>query len=74
MRLAEKMDKPSPFDPLFNLRDVSELLNVKRTKIYDLLSAGELSAVKFGRSTMIHRSELKRYLDTARPAVFRKSA
>lgn len=73
MSIAETMENQHhPFDPLYNLRDVSEFLNVKRSKLYTLLADGELSAVKFGRSTMICRSELQRYLSTARPAVFRK--
>jgi excisionase family DNA binding protein len=75
MRVAEMMEmQTQSLDPLLTIRGVSEFLNFKRTKIYELIASGDLIAVKVDRSTRIQRSDLKRYLETARPAVFRKSA
>jgi excisionase family DNA binding protein len=73
MSIVENKKKAAYFDPVFRIHEVCELLNVKRSTIYKLLADQDLSAIKYGRSTMICRSEIERYLATARPAVFKKN-
>ncbi|MGD0184024.1 MAG: helix-turn-helix domain-containing protein [Roseiarcus sp.] len=73
MNIAEAIDREAAFDPLFAITDVCEFLNFKRSKVYELLANGELAAIKLSNSTRIKRSELQRYLNTARPAVIKKS-
>lgn len=60
------------FDPLFNLKEVGKIIRAERSTLYNLMRDGKLNAVKLGGSTLVRRSELDRYLATAKPAEFRK--
>ena len=61
------------FDPLFTLKEVISIIRAERSKIYELLKSGDLHAVKLNGSTLFRKSELDRFLSTAKPATFRKS-
>lgn len=44
-------------------KDLVEVLRVQKTKIYELIEAGEIKAKKLGRSTVVTRSELERFIN-----------
>ena len=53
--------------------EAAEVLGIGRTKIYSLLSSGELPAVRVGRSIRVPAAALQEWLDrqmvpTARPS------
>lgn len=55
---------------LLKIPDVMERLSVGQTKVYELLSSGELRSVKVGRSRRVPSDDLERFiaeLDDARP-------
>lgn len=55
---------------LLKIPEVMERLAVGQTKVYELMSSGELRSVKVGRSRRIPSDELERFiadLDDSRP-------
>jgi len=57
---------------LLKIPDVMERLAVGQTKVYELMSSGELRSVKVGRSRRVPSYELERFvaeLDDSRPNV-----
>lgn len=45
------------------VREVADLLELPRTRTYELIQRGELPAVRIGeRSIRVHRAELERFL------------
>lgn len=48
---------------LLRVEEVAELLDVGRTRVYDLIRSGELQSVKIGGSRRIPPAALQRYLD-----------
>jgi excisionase family DNA binding protein len=55
---------------LLKVPEVLERLAISQTKLYELLSSGELRSVKVGRARRIPSHELERFiaeLDDARP-------
>ena len=55
---------------LLKIPDVMERLSVGQTKVYELMSSGELRSVKVGRSRRVPSDELERFmagLDDTRP-------
>ena len=55
---------------LLKIPDVMERLSVGQTKVYELMSSGELRSVKVGRSRRVASTELDRFiaeLDGERP-------
>jgi excisionase family DNA binding protein len=55
---------------LLKIPDVMERLSVGQTKVYELMSSGELRSVKVGRSRRVPSNDLERFiaeLDDARP-------
>jgi excisionase family DNA binding protein len=69
-----RSEKKEFFDHLFSIKEVCGIIRAERSKLYDLLKSGELTAVKIGGSTLVYKSEIDRFLSTAKPATFRKSA
>jgi len=61
-------------DRLLTIDTVLDRLAVKRTKLYALLGAGKLSAVKNDGKTCVRESEVNRYLDSLPAATFRAPA
>jgi excisionase family DNA binding protein len=55
---------------LLKIPDVMERLSVGQTKVYELMSTGELRSVKVGRARRVPSDELERFmaeLDDTRP-------
>jgi excisionase family DNA binding protein len=47
-------------DPmLLSIKQVSERLNISRSKVYGLIASGEIASIKVGRLTRVHRQELE---------------
>jgi excisionase family DNA binding protein len=51
----------------YSIGEFCSLVGLSRSKVYQLLAAGELSAVKVGKRTLIRSTEAERFID-ARPA------
>jgi excisionase family DNA binding protein len=55
-----------------SLKDVQQLVGIGRTKAYELVTTGELPAVRIGRCIRVNRKELdewlraQRYVDSIR--------
>ena len=49
-----------------SLKDVQQLLGIGRTKSYELVTTGELPAVRIGRCIRVNRTELDEWLRTQR--------
>lgn len=48
-----------PFDPIcVRVNDAARMIGVGRTKFYELIAAGEVETVKFGKSTRITTASL----------------
>jgi excisionase family DNA binding protein len=45
-----------------SLKDVQQMLGIGRTKTYELVTAGELPAVRIGRCIRVNRTELDEWL------------
>lgn len=41
------------------------MIGVRKTKMYELIAAGEIEAIKIGRSTMVLRASLEAYVARA---------
>ena len=46
----------------------AQVYGISRSKLYELIAAGQLKAVKLGSRTLIPHSELVRFLATLEPA------
>ena len=57
--------KPSEW---LSLKDVQQLLGIGRTKTYELVTTGELPAVRIGRCIRVNRRELDEWLQAQRYA------
>ena len=51
-----------------SLKDVQHMLGIGRTKTYELVTAGELPAVRIGRCIRVNRTELGEWLRAQRYA------
>jgi excisionase family DNA binding protein len=58
--MDESAEEPVP--QYFTVREVAVALRVSNMTVYRLVSAGELPAVKVGRSVRLCRDEVDRYL------------
>ena len=45
--------------------EVADIMRVSKMTVYRLVHAGELPAVRVGRSFRVHESAVKEYLDSA---------
>ncbi len=57
--------------PLYTVADAAEVVGT-RTRLYNELSAGRLSAVRVGRRTMVTGDSLRRWCETLEPVQFGK--
>ena len=48
------------------LAEVQRILDLGRTKTYELVATGEIPAVRIGRVLRVNREELVRWLETKR--------
>ena len=49
---------PSPDPICIRVNDAARMIGVGRTKLYELIAAGEVETVKFGKSTRITTASL----------------
>jgi len=58
---------PSPAAPCermaYRVKEAAEVLAISRSRLYELVSAGEIQVLKDGARTLVRRSELEAYLD-----------
>ena len=48
------------------VNDAARMIGVGRTKLYELISSGELETVKIGKATRITTASLRRLVDRCR--------
>ena len=46
---------------LYTINEVSDMLRIGRTKIYEMINSGELQSLKIGTARRICQAELDRY-------------
>jgi excisionase family DNA binding protein len=47
----------------YRVKEAAEVLAISRSRLYELVSAGEIQVLKDGARTLVRRSELEAYLD-----------
>ena len=53
---------------LYRVPEVAVILNISRSKVYELFSSGDLESVKIDRSRLVRSSDLRAaYVDGLRP-------
>jgi excisionase family DNA binding protein len=52
---------------LHRVSEVAVILNISRSKIYELFSSGDLGSVKIDRIRLVRSSDLRAYVDVLRP-------
>lgn len=60
---AETAGRHEQTPVMLTAAQTATLLGLSRTKIYEMLAAGELPVVRFGRSVRVHRARLLAMLD-----------
>ena len=48
---------------LLNVAQVAKLLNLGRTKVYDLIATKQLPVVRFGRAVRVSSASLQRWIE-----------
>jgi excisionase family DNA binding protein len=56
---------------LLKIEEAADLLSLGRSKVYELVAAGELPAIKVGRATRLPTESLRRWVDKQTAAVER---
>ena len=51
---------------LFSPEQVAELLSISRTRVYELMAAGDLFSVKLGKVRRVPKASLLEYIDKLR--------
>jgi len=58
---------PPPVEPIcVKVNDAARMIGVGRTKLYELISAGEVDVVKLGKSTRVTTASLRNLLEKLR--------
>ncbi len=52
---------------VLSIAEAASAARISRTKIYELIGAGELKAIKIGRSTRIVATDLRDWIDSLPP-------
>jgi excisionase family DNA binding protein len=52
---------------LYRVPEVAVILNISRSKVYELFSSGDLESVKIDHSRLVRSSDLRAYVDGLRP-------
>ncbi|MBI1685390.1 helix-turn-helix domain-containing protein [Caulobacter hibisci] len=47
----------------YRIKEAAEVLAISRSRLYELVAAGEIRVLKDGSRTLVRRSELQAYLD-----------
>lgn len=64
------MTAPPPLDPIcVRVNDAARMIGVGRTKLYELIAAGEVETVKLGKSTRVTTASLHDLIRRQRGAV-----
>jgi len=67
--MAEDALKDGAFRPLtVRVREASRLTGIGRSKLYELIAAGEIEIIKVGTITLIPVSGLDSFIQKRRPA------
>jgi excisionase family DNA binding protein len=59
---ADMLGRTAPASPYLTVSEAADYLRSKPQRVYDLLSAGQLSRYKDGRRVLVSRAELDNYL------------
>jgi excisionase family DNA binding protein len=49
---------------LYRIPEVAEALSVSRSKVYELLKAGEIRSVRIDRTRLVRADDLRAYVDS----------
>jgi excisionase family DNA binding protein len=49
---------------LYRIPEVAEALNVSRSKVYELLKAGQIRSVRIDRTRLVRADDLRAYVDS----------
>ena len=49
-------------DPLLTIKEVGQILGLGHSKVYELISGGELLSLKIGRARRVRTSEVKKFI------------
>lgn len=61
------MSGQQPVEPIcVRVNDAARMIGVGRTKLYELISSGELETVKIGKATRITTASLRKLVDRHR--------
>ena len=52
---------------LYRVPEVAVILNISRSKVYELLSSGDLPSVMIDRTRLVRHSDLRQYVESLRP-------
>jgi excisionase family DNA binding protein len=52
---------------LYRVPEVAVILNISRSKVYELFSSGDLESVKIDRIRLVRSSDLRAYVDGLHP-------
>jgi excisionase family DNA binding protein len=52
---------------LYRVPEVALILNISRSKVYELLGSGDLPSVRIDRTRLIRGSDLRQYVESLRP-------
>lgn len=58
----------------YRVADVSKMLGLSVSKLYDLVAKNELKAVNLGGRTVITAAELQRFLNAAQPITLNRAS
>jgi excisionase family DNA binding protein len=50
-------------DQLLRVEEVARMLSLSRSKVFEMIGAGELPVLRFGRSVRVSRRHLSRWID-----------
>jgi hypothetical protein len=65
IKLKDQVREGPPQPPLsYPIESVPEITGIPRTKIFEAVRAKNLTARKIGRSTIIERAEIERFIKT----------
>ena len=68
------MNQKDPFEPRYlTVQQTCERGNQSRSTVYRHLKAGDIQAVKRGRTTLIDRASVERWLDSLPPLYVSKN-
>jgi excisionase family DNA binding protein len=52
---------------LYRVPEVALILNISRSKVYELLGSGDLPSVRIDRTRLVRGSHLRQYVESLRP-------